>query len=76
MRTKCMARSGRYPITDESGTPDGVCRFNHFRNMYNDGEFFSWGCSAVWGSSTFADFSAVWGSNTSDALGVLLAGDS
>lgn len=27
-----------YPTTDESGTPDGVGRFNHFHNIQNSGD--------------------------------------
>ena len=27
-----------YPTTDESGTPDGVGRFNHFHNIQNNGD--------------------------------------
>ncbi|WP_416067330.1 LGFP repeat-containing protein [Rhizobium sp. ZK1] len=44
-----------YPITDESGTPDGVGRFNHFRRLDNGAEAsIYWtprtGARAVWGA--------------------------
>jgi hypothetical protein len=37
-----------YPITDETGTPDGIGRFNHFSS--NDG----WGASIYWTRATGA----------------------
>jgi hypothetical protein len=51
IRAKYLALGGpmsflRYPTTDETGTPDGVGRYNHFSS--SDG----WGASIYWTPST------------------------